>query len=266
MIGSLIARSRRRWTHPAELPSAVSGFVAVEDVHKAYGKLEVLKGVSFSIEKGDVVCLIGPSGSGKSTLLRCINRLETPSRGRIVVDGEDITDPRADLPRVRREIGMVFQSFNLFPHRTVIENVMEGPRIVLRMNRKSARARGLELLAQVGLSDKADEKPARLSGGQKQRVAIARALAMNPKLMLFDEPTSALDPELVNEVLNVMTDLARKGMTMVVVTHEIHFAERVADKVLMLDSGMIIEEGPPDQILHSASHPRTRTFLHQLEH
>jgi ABC-type polar amino acid transport system ATPase subunit len=240
--------------------------VQIEDVRKNFGVLEVLRGVSFSAEKGSVLCIIGASGSGKSTLLRCINRLETPSTGRIVVDGVEVTAPRVDLPLIRRQIGMVFQAFNLFPHLTVLENVIEGPRTVLGMSKRHAMERGRALLARVGLAEKADERPGKLSGGQKQRVAIARALAMEPKLLLFDEPTSALDPELVNEVLGVMTQLAREGRTMIIVTHEIHFADQVAHRVLMLDEGRIIEEGPPSVVLHRAQHARTRTFLQQLEH
>jgi polar amino acid transport system ATP-binding protein len=240
--------------------------VQVDDVHKSFGRLDVLRGVSFVAKKGAVLCMIGASGSGKSTLLRCINRLETPSRGRIVVDAMETTARDADLPTIRRHIGMVFQAFNLFPHLTVLENVCEGPRTVLKMGRRETMERGRMLLARVGLEEKADERPGRLSGGQKQRVAIARALAMEPKLLLFDEPTSALDPELVNEVLGVMAELAREGRTMIIVTHEIHFADQVADRVLMLDEGRIIEEGPPSVVLHQARHPRTRAFLRQLEH
>jgi ABC-type polar amino acid transport system ATPase subunit len=241
-------------------------FVLVDDVCKSFGALEVLQGASFRVAKGEVVCIIGPSGSGKSTLLKCINALERTSSGRIVVDGREVTAPEANLPRLRQEIGMVFQSFNLFPHLSVIDNVIEGLRTVKRMRRDAALQLGRELLITVGLSDKETAWPARLSGGQKQRVAIARALAMAPKLMLFDEPTSALDPELVNEVLDVMTGLARKGMTMIIVTHEIHFAERVANRVLMMDQGRIIEDAPPHVLLRNASHPRTRIFLQQLDH
>ena len=245
---------------------SVASLVQVEDVHKSFAALEVLRGVSFAAAQGTVSCMIGASGSGKSTLLRCINRLEVPTSGRIVVDGVEVTAKGIDLPPVRRRIGMVFQAFNLFPHLTVLENVIEGPRTVLRMGRREAAERGRALLARVGLSEKADERPARLSGGQKQRVAIARALAMDPKLLLFDEPTSALDPELVNEVLGVMAELAREGRTMIIVTHEIHFADQVADRILMLDEGRIIEDGPPSVVLHQARHPRTRAFLRQLEH
>jgi ABC-type polar amino acid transport system ATPase subunit len=260
------ARSMPSEMQEAQVAAREAAFLSVEDVHKSFGPLQVLRGISFNVRRGEVVCMIGPSGSGKSTLLKCINRLETPSAGRIVVDRVDVTAANANLPKVRQEIGMVFQSFNLFPHLSAIDNVIEGLRTVRRVDRKEALARGRALLSLVGLLEKEGEKPARLSGGQKQRVAIARALAMNPKLMLFDEPTSALDPELVNEVLDVMGDLARKGMTMIIVTHEIHFADRVSDRVLMLDSGKIIEEGPPSTVLHRASHPRTRSFLQQLEH
>jgi len=245
---------------------SVASLVQVEDVHKSFAALEVLRGVSFAAAQGTVSCMIGASGSGKSTLLRCINRLEVPTSGRIVVDGVEVTAKGIDLPPIRRRIGMVFQAFNLFPHLTVLENVIEGPRTVLRMGRREAAERGRALLARVGLSEKADERPGRLSGGQKQRVAIARALAMDPKLLLFDEPTSALDPELVNEVLGVMAELAREGRTMIIVTHEIHFADQVADRILMLDEGRIIEDGPPSVVLHQARHPRTRAFLRQLEH
>jgi len=250
----------------ADHAAAEEPFVRVEDVHKAFGDLQVLRGVSFMVRRGEVICFIGPSGSGKSTLLRCINALETPSAGRIVVDGVQVNAPGVHLPKLRREIGMVFQSFNLFPHLSVIGNVIEGLRTVKRMPRAEALARGRKLLGMVGLTEKENERPARLSGGQKQRVAIARALAMEPKLMLFDEPTSSLDPELVNEVLEVIAGLAVAGMTMIIVTHEINFARRVADRILMFDQGVVVEEGPPDTLLTNASHPRTRSFLQQLEH
>jgi ABC-type polar amino acid transport system ATPase subunit len=246
------------------MPAAA--FVSVEDVHKSFGEIEVLKGISLEVDRGEVVCVIGPSGSGKSTLLKCINALETTSSGRIVVDGQEVTARGAPLARIRQGIGMVFQGFNLFPHLSVIDNVTEGLRTVKKVGRAEAARRGRELLATVGLADKEGAWPAKLSGGQKQRVAIARALAMDPKLMLFDEPTSALDPELVNEVLDVMGRLAKGGMTMIIVTHEIHFAERVSHRVAMVDHGAIIESGPPSVILHNASHPRTRTFLQQLDH
>ncbi|MBI3455059.1 MAG: amino acid ABC transporter ATP-binding protein [Candidatus Rokubacteria bacterium] len=236
----------------------------VENLHMAFGALQVLRGVSLTVTRGEVVVIIGPSGSGKSTFLRCLNRLEEPTRGRILLGEVEITGPGVDLPRVRRDIGMVFQHFNLFPHMTALGNVMEGPRTVLRVSPAEARQRALGLLEKVGLSDKADVKPAQLSGGQQQRVAIARALAMDPKVMLFDEVTSALDPELVGEVLTVMKRLADDGMTMLVVTHEMPFGERVADRVLMFDEGVIVEAGPPAKIFTKADHERTRRFLNQL--
>ncbi len=238
--------------------------IRVEDLHKRFGSLHVLRGINMEVSRGEVVVLIGPSGSGKSTFLRCLNRLEEPSAGKIFLDGTEITDPRANLPNVRRNIGMVFQHLNLFPHMTALENVMEGPRTVLRTPRQEALALAMSRLEKVGLLDKINVKPAQLSGGQQQRVAIARALAMDPKVMLFDEVTSALDPELVGEVLTVMKRLADEGMTMLVVTHEMHFGEKVADRVLMFDEGIVIEEGPPDKIFTKADHERTRRFLNQL--
>ena len=238
--------------------------IRVQDLHKHFGTLHVLRGVDLAVARGEVVVIIGPSGSGKSTFLRCLNRLEEPSRGRIFLEGTDITHPKVNLPRVRRQIGMVFQHFNLFPHRTALENVMEGPSTVLRMSRADARVRAQALLDKVGLADKLDVKPSALSGGQQQRVAIARALAMDPKGMLFDEVTSALGPELVGEVLTVMKRLADEGMTMLVVTHEMQFGEKVADRVVMFDEGVIIEEGPPKKIFSRADHERTRRFLSQL--
>jgi polar amino acid transport system ATP-binding protein len=243
---------------------ATDVIIRVQDLHKHFGDVHVLRGVNLEIRRGEVVVIIGPSGSGKSTFLRCLNRLEEPSRGRIWLEGRDITEARVDLPQVRRQIGMVFQHFNLFPHRTALENVMEGPRTVLRLPREEARARAQQLLAKVGLDDKVDVKPNALSGGQQQRVAIARALAMDPKVMLFDEVTSALDPELVGEVLSVMKQLADEGMTMLVVTHEMNFGEKVADRVVMFDEGVIIEEGPPKRVFARADHERTRRFLSQL--
>jgi ABC-type polar amino acid transport system ATPase subunit len=238
--------------------------VAVRNLSKSFGSLRALNEVSFDIRRGEVVVVIGPSGSGKSTLLRCIHGLERADSGSIVVDDMVVTDPRASLPRIRRHIGMVFQSFNLFPHRSALENVMEGPRTVLGVKREVARRHALDLLLKVGLQDKANSRPAILSGGQQQRVAIARALAMNPKLMLFDEPTSALDPELVGEVLNVMRALAEEGMTMIVVTHEMAFARQVAHRVIFMDNGSIVEEGAPEHIFTEAREARTRQFLSRL--
>jgi polar amino acid transport system ATP-binding protein len=236
----------------------------VEGLIKRYGTLEVLRGVDLTVRRGEVVVIIGPSGSGKSSLLKCLNRLEEPSGGRIFLDNIEITAKNTDLPRIRRQMGMVFQHFNLFPHMTAIENVMEGPITVLGLRRAEAEACARDLLAKVSLADKADATPAQLSGGQQQRVAIARALAMNPDVMLFDEVTSALDPELVGEVLTVMKRLADEGMTMLVVTHEMSFGRQAADRAVMMDQGMIIEEGPPEQIFTQAQHERTRRFLQQL--
>ncbi len=238
--------------------------IQVADLHKYYGKLEVLKGITTQIKEGEVVCVIGPSGSGKSTFLRCLNKLEEVTSGKIVVDGYDLTDPKTDINKVREELGMVFQRFNLFPHKTVLENVTLAPIKVRKMNPEEARKRGLELLEKVGLREKADVYPDRLSGGQMQRVAIARALAMNPKVMLFDEPTSALDPELVGEVLAVMKALAREGMTMVVVTHEMGFAREVADRVIFMDGGVIVEEGTPEALFTNPKNERLRTFLGKI--
>jgi polar amino acid transport system ATP-binding protein len=234
----------------------------VEGVHKSFGKLHVLRGIDLSVDRGDVVCVIGPSGSGKSTLLRCINLLEPPDDGRIVLEGTDITAaPRKQLNFVRRRIGMVFQQFNLFPHKSAIENVSLAQETVLGRRREEARARSKALLERVGLADKLDEYPERLSGGQQQRVAIARALAMDPSVMLFDEITSALDPELVKEVLDVMRQLASEGMTMVVVTHEMGFAGEVADCVAFMDEGVIVEQGTAEQVLEEPREGRTKRFL-----
>ena len=235
--------------------------ITIENLHKSFGSLKVLRGISLHVDKGQVVCIIGPSGSGKSTVLRCINRLERPTSGRVVVDGHDITDPATDINLVRTEAGMVFQQFNLFPHMSVLENVTLGPRKVRGVPRDKAEALGRELLAKVGLADKAASYPEQLSGGQKQRVAIARALALQPKVILFDEPTSALDPELVGEVLEVMKRLAREGMTMVVVTHEMGFAKEVADRVIFVDQGVIQEDGPPHEFFSNPRNPRLRDFL-----
>ena len=238
--------------------------VKVEELYKSFGSLHVLKGISIEVDQGEVVCIIGPSGSGKSTMLRCINLLEKPDKGRIWIDDVEITSKETNVPKVRQNIGMVFQQFNLFPHMTVVENVMEGPRTVLRWEKDKAYSVAIKQLEQVGLGEKVQNKPYELSGGQQQRVAIARALAMDPKVMLFDEATSALDPELIGEVLDVMKGLAESGMTMLVVTHEMNFAEKVADRVLMFDEGVIVEEGSPDVIFHKASQERTRRFLQQL--
>jgi polar amino acid transport system ATP-binding protein len=238
--------------------------VVARGVRKSFGTLEVLKGVDLEVDRGDVVVLIGPSGSGKSTFLRCLNRLIDPDGGTITVAGYEMTAKNVNLPRARRNIGLVSQHFNLYPHMNVLRNVTEGPRTVLGWPRERAERRGRELLARVGLADKVDAYPRQLSGGQQQRVAIARALAMDPAVMLFDEPTSALDPELTGEVLDVMKELADTGMTMLVVSHEMHFAHRVADRVVMLDAGVIVEQGPPDQIFRNAREERTKRFLSRL--
>lgn len=244
------------------------------DVHKRFGRLEVLNGVSFEIARGEVLVLMGPSGSGKSTLLRCINHLEKIHRGRIYIDGrllgyyeKDgrlVEERERKIARMRSEIGIVFQRFNLFPHMTALKNVIEAPIHVKKVAKKEAVEKGKEMLHKVGLADKMDTYPSRLSGGQQQRVAIARALAMEPKLMLFDEPTSALDPELVGEVLDVMKQLASEGMTMIVVTHEMGFAREVADRMIFLDEGIIIEEGPPEQFFDNPQQERTKTFLSRI--
>ena len=231
-------------------------------LYKSFGDLEVLKGIDQNVEEGEVLCIVGPSGSGKSTMLRCINRLEEPTGGEIYIDGELITEKNLDSMRTR--MGMVFQSFNLFPHKSVIENLTIGPVNVKKEDEKSAKERGLKLLKRVGLYEKAEEYPRNLSGGQQQRVAIARALAMDPEVILFDEPTSALDPEMVGEVLDVMKDLAREGMTMVVVTHEMGFAKEVADKVIFMDGGVIVEQGTPDEVLNNPKEPRTQDFLSKV--
>ena len=238
--------------------------IVVDRIAKAFGAHVVLEDFSLTVDKGEVICIIGPSGSGKSTALRCINGLESYDRGTITIDGARVNRDDAAIHAIRSETGMVFQRFNLFPHRTAIENVMEGPIFVKRLPREAARARALALLEKVGLANKVDAYPDKLSGGQQQRVAIARALAMQPKVMLFDEPTSALDPELVGEVLKVMLTLAREGMTMIVVTHEIGFAAEVANRVLFLDHGRILEQGPPEAILRNPQHERTRDFLQRV--
>jgi ABC-type polar amino acid transport system ATPase subunit len=235
--------------------------IKVRNLVKNFGELEVLRGIDLDVAEGEKLVIIGPSGSGKSTLLRCLNILEEPTEGSIEFAGIKITDPQADLPKIREEIGMVFQSFNLFPHKNVVENITMAPLIVKKMDRPEALEIARSLLEKVGLSDKAESFPAELSGGQQQRVAIARALAMQPRVMLFDEPTSALDPEMVGEVLEVMGDLARDGMTMVVVTHEMKFAQEIGDRVIFMDEGLIVEEGKPRQIFTEPRSPRTRSFL-----
>ncbi|MDN4613536.1 amino acid ABC transporter ATP-binding protein [Leifsonia sp. F6_8S_P_1B] len=247
-------------TAPATTGSAVS----VSGLRKSYGHNEVLKGIDLSIEPGEVVCIIGPSGSGKSTLLRSLNLLEAPSGGRVVVGGTDLTDRRTDINAVRRRVGMVFQSFNLFPHMTVERNVTIALERVGRVSRQEARRIATERLTEVGLAHKASARPISLSGGQQQRVAIARALAMNPEVMLFDEVTSALDPELVKGVLNIMTQLAKGGMTMVVVTHEMGFARQVADRVIFMDGGVIVEQGEPDRLFGAPQSDRLKAFLAEV--
>jgi len=238
--------------------------IEVSNLTKSYGNLEVLKGISATIEKNEVVCVIGPSGSGKSTFLRCINLLETPTEGSVYIDGERINTKSADINKIRQKLGMVFQNFNLFPHMTTVENVMIGQIKVNRTDKAKAKNQALELLKAVGLEDKADVYPGSLSGGQKQRAAIARALAMKPEIMLFDEPTSALDPEMVGEVLEVMRELAHQGMTMVIVTHEMGFAKEVADRVLFMDEGLIVEEGRPGEIFGDPKNERTKSFLSKV--
>ncbi|WP_372727715.1 amino acid ABC transporter ATP-binding protein [Nocardioides sp.] len=238
--------------------------IDVQQLYKSFGRNEVLKGIDFHVDDGEVVCVIGPSGSGKSTLLRCVNRLEVPTKGRVLVEGVDITDPETDLNEVRSRIGMVFQSFNLFPHLTVTANLTLAQRRVKGRSKADATQCALENLARVGLEDKADAYPAHLSGGQQQRVAIARALSMEPDLMLFDEPTSALDPELVGDVLEVMKTLAADGMTMMVVTHEMGFAREVGDKLVFMDEGIIMEEGEPGEVLSNPQHERTQEFLSKV--
>jgi polar amino acid transport system ATP-binding protein len=235
--------------------------VEVSGLEKSFGAHRVLRGVELTVRRGDVVCVIGPSGSGKSTLLRCVNLLETPDAGRVVVGGVELTDPDVDIDAARRRIGMVFQGFNLFAHLSVLDNLTIAQRRVLRRRRADAERVARDNLARVGLADRAAAMPTQLSGGQQQRVAIARALAMEPEVMLFDEPTSALDPELVGDVLGVMRQLADEGMTMLVVTHEMQFAREVADRVLFMDDGSIVEQGPPAQVISAPAHERTRSFL-----
>jgi polar amino acid transport system ATP-binding protein len=238
--------------------------IEIRDLHKSFGKLEVLKGIDFSVDPGQVVCVIGPSGSGKSTLLRCVNLLEQPTSGRVILEGVELTDRDVDIDAARRRVGMVFQQFNLFPHMTALQNVMISQRRVLKRGRAEAEKIARENLEKVGVADKCDSYPIQLSGGQQQRVAIARALAMSPDLMLFDEPTSALDPELVGDVLTVMRKLAEEGMTMLVVTHEMAFARDVADRVVFMDGGVIVEDGPAAQVIGDPQHERTKVFLRRV--
>jgi polar amino acid transport system ATP-binding protein len=235
--------------------------VVITDLHKSFGQVEVLKGIDLVVARGEVVCIIGASGSGKSTLLRCVNLLETPTSGSIVVEGRDMTDPDCEIDEARTSIGMVFQSFNLFSHLSVLDNLTIAQRRVRGRSREEAERTARANLERVGLAERADAHPAQLSGGQQQRVAIARALSMDPSVMLFDEPTSALDPELVGDVLDVMRGLAKDGMTMLVVTHEIQFAREVADRVLFIDGGVIVESGPPAEVVGNPREPRTREFL-----
>jgi len=235
--------------------------ISVKNLQKNFGGIEVLKGINTEIDKGDVICVIGPSGSGKSTFLRCLNMLERPSGGQIIFEGDDLTDNKIDLDLHRQKMGMVFQQFNLFPHMTVMKNLIVAPMMLKKVPEEKARAKALELLGKVGLADRADSFPNQLSGGQKQRVAIVRALCMEPDVMLFDEPTSALDPEMVGEVLDVMKKLAADGMTMVVVTHEMGFAREVANRILFLEDGVILEEGTPDEIFNHPKNERLRSFL-----
>ncbi|MED3652195.1 MULTISPECIES: amino acid ABC transporter ATP-binding protein [Heyndrickxia] len=238
--------------------------IVVKNLKKSFGKNEVLKDISINVKPQEVIVVIGPSGSGKSTFLRCLNLLETITDGNVIIEGVDLTDKKTDINLIRTEVGMVFQQFNLFPHKSVIENIMMAPMKVRKKSKEEARRKGMELLKKVGLADKAESYPDSLSGGQKQRVAIARALAMEPKIMLFDEPTSALDPEMVGEVLEVMKQLAKEGMTMVVVTHEMGFAREVGDRVLFMDGGYIVEENIPSQLFDHPQNERTKAFLSKV--
>ena len=238
--------------------------IKVENLHKSFGELEVLKGVSEHIKKGEVVSVIGASGSGKSTFLRCLNMLEEPQSGSIIFEGVDITQEKVNIDVHRQKMGMIFQHFNVFPHMTVIENITMAPMLIKKKSKSEAEAQAMQLLEMVGLADKRDEYPRRLSGGQKQRLAIVRALAMEPDVMLFDEPTSALDPEMVGEVLQVIKNLVKSGMTAVIVTHEMGFAKEVSDRVLFMDGGVIAESGTPDQIFNNPQNPRTKEFLSKV--
>lgn len=238
--------------------------ITIKNLKKTFGELDVLCGIDEHIEKGEVVVVIGPSGSGKSTFLRCLNLLETPTEGEIFIDGEKINDPKVDVNRIRQKMGMVFQHFNLFPHLTILKNITLAPTLVKKKSKQEAKEKAMELLGKVGLADKADAYPSQLSGGQKQRVAIARALAMEPEIMLFDEPTSALDPEMVGEVLDVMKSLAKSGMTMVVVTHEMGFAREVGTRVLFMDQGVVMESGKPAEVFENPQNERTQKFLRSV--
>lgn len=238
--------------------------IDITDLHKSYGHNEVLKGITTRFHEGDVVCIIGPSGSGKSTFLRTLNGLEVITSGSVIVDGYDLSNPKTNLNQVRQEVGMVFQQFNLFPNMTVLDNITYAPLELKKLSKDEAKQKALDLLEKVGLSDKADAMPESLSGGQKQRVAIARALAMDPDLMLFDEPTSALDPEMVGDVLEVMQELAKEGMTMLIVTHEMGFARKVANRVIFTDGGEILEDSTPDQLFDNPQHPRLKDFLNKV--
>ncbi|GFH40142.1 amino acid ABC transporter ATP-binding protein [Lactococcus insecticola] len=238
--------------------------IDVNDLHKSFGKNEVLNGITTKFNEGDVVCIIGPSGSGKSTFLRTLNGLEEITSGTVIVDGYDLSNKKTDLNQVRQEVGMVFQQFNLFPNMTVLDNITYAPLELKKLSKSEAHDKALDLLKKVGLSDKADAMPEMLSGGQKQRVAIARALAMDPDLMLFDEPTSALDPEMVGDVLEVMQNLAKDGMTMLIVTHEMGFARKVANRVIFTDGGEILEDNTPDQVFDNPQHPRLKDFLNKV--
>ena len=251
--------------HAVEELAPETPMIEFRHVDKHYGTLHVLKDINLSVKRGEVVVVIGPSGSGKSTLCRTVNRLETIDSGEILVDGKPLPEEGKDLARIRAEVGMVFQSFNLFAHKNILDNVTMGPRDVLKMSRKEAEERAMRLLTRVGVAEQAHKVPAQLSGGQQQRVAIARSLAMNPKVMLFDEPTSALDPEMINEVLDVMVELAQGGMTMMVVTHEMNFARRVSDRVIFMADGQILEEAPPDEFFDHPKTDRAKDFLDSIK-
>ncbi len=238
--------------------------IKVENLHKKFNQLEVLKGIDVNVEKGEIIAIIGPSGSGKSTFLRCINRLEEPTCGKIFIDGENILDKKTDINKIREKVGMVFQHFNLFPHKTVMENIILAPMKLKGYTKEQAETKALELLQKVGLVEKKDTYPNKLSGGQKQRIAIARALAMEPEVMLFDEPTSALDPEMIKEVLDVMIDLAKEGMTMLIVTHEMSFAKNVASRILFMNDGIILEDETPEEFFNNPKHSRTKEFLYKV--